>query len=35
MIIHHHSLYETNNAKFPGRDGQDWYVEFVSRPVVG
>lgn len=28
-------LYETNNAKFPGRDGQDWNIEFISRPVVG
>lgn len=29
------SLYETKNAQFPGREGKDWNIEFIARPVVG
>ncbi|BGP31425.1 hypothetical protein JCM10296v2_003189 [Rhodotorula toruloides] len=28
-------LYETTTANFPGRDGLDWPIYFISRPVVG
>ena len=29
------SLYETTTANFPGREGLDWPIMFISRPVVG
>ncbi|KAM0751572.1 glutaminase GtaA [Meredithblackwellia eburnea MCA 4105] len=28
-------LYETTTANFPGRDGLDFPIQFISRPVVG